>query len=547
MGADCCGGNASFEGLSVDYRRRLWLVIGINAAMFVVEIMGGVLAGSQALQADALDFLGDTLTYGLSLAVIGMGLRVRATAALFKGASLSLMGLWVFGSTAYHVFVLGVPRAEVMGAIGFLALAANVASVLILMKYQEGDANVRSVWLCSRNDAIGNVAVIIAALAVFATGTAWPDLIVAAIMAALFLNSSGQILVQAMREYREQADRAMRHPRSRAVLPLTAAAAAALLVMPHVLATYPLIILCHMLVFAIVCLAFNLVYGTAGMLSFGHATYFGVAAYAGAFLYRFTEVGSFEIYLVFGVLCATVFAAVIGFLSCHRTSMFFSILTLAFSMLVYSLVIDGAVFRLFGGLGWALYLLGGGSMYLPRLPILGIEFGPLEFIVTFFHVIAVCFLASAVLLWRIGASPFGQALRAIRDNDTRAAFIGIPVRAYRWYAFIISGLFTGLAGGLYGQLARQITPEQLHWLFSAQIAVATVLGGARHFLGPLLGAMAFVAIDEVASQWAFGRYLTFGALLIFVVLVFPQGMAGGIAAIMVRLRRLPAWRPRPLR
>ena len=202
MSANCCQPGATFEGLSVEYRRRLWLVISINAAMFLIEIAGGVLAGSQALQADALDFLGDTLTYGISLAVIGMSLRVRSTAALFKGASLTLMGLWVFGSTAYHVFILGVPRAEVMGAIGFLALVANVTSVLILMKYKDGDANVRSVWLCSRNDAIGNVAVMVAALAVWGTATAWPDLIVAAIMAALFLSSSSQILVQALREYR---------------------------------------------------------------------------------------------------------------------------------------------------------------------------------------------------------------------------------------------------------------------------------------------------------------------------------------------------------
>jgi Co/Zn/Cd efflux system component len=200
----CCG-DAKFEGLSADYRRRLWIVIAINAAMFLVEMFGGVLARSQALQADALDFLGDTLTYGISLAVIGMSVRARATAALFKGASLTLMGLWVFGSTAYHVLVLGVPRAELMGAIGFLALAANLTSVLVLMKYKEGDANVRSVWLCSRNDAIGNVAVMIAALAVWGTTTAWPDLAVAAIMAALFLSSSSQILLQALREYRATA------------------------------------------------------------------------------------------------------------------------------------------------------------------------------------------------------------------------------------------------------------------------------------------------------------------------------------------------------
>jgi Co/Zn/Cd efflux system component len=197
----CCGSNVKFEGLSSDYRRRLWLVIGINAAMFIIEMTAGVLSRSQALQADALDFLGDTLTYGISLAVIGMSLRARATAALFKGLSLTLMGLWIFGSTAYHVLVLGLPRAEIMGAIGFLALAANVTSVLILLKYKDGDANVRSVWLCSRNDAIGNVAVVIAAAGVWGTATAWPDLIVAAIMAGLFVYSSVRILRQAWLEF----------------------------------------------------------------------------------------------------------------------------------------------------------------------------------------------------------------------------------------------------------------------------------------------------------------------------------------------------------
>ncbi|MCB1521191.1 MAG: cation transporter [Hyphomicrobiaceae bacterium] len=201
MSASCCGATAKFDGLDPRYRQALWIVIAINAVMFLVEIVAGVLAGSQALQADALDFLGDTLTYSISLAVIGMTLRVRATAALAKGASLTLMGLWVLGSTAYHVLVLGLPRAEIMGLVGFMALAANVASVALLRPYKDGDANVRSVWLCSRNDAIGNVAVMLAAAGVWGTATAWPDLAVAGTMAALFLWSSVQILTQAAREW----------------------------------------------------------------------------------------------------------------------------------------------------------------------------------------------------------------------------------------------------------------------------------------------------------------------------------------------------------
>jgi Co/Zn/Cd efflux system component len=179
-------------------------VIAINASMFVLEMAGGALAGSQALQADALDFLGDSFTYGISLAVIGAAAPVRAWTAFAKGVSLTLMGLWVFGSTVYHVLILGVPRAEIMGIIGFLALAANVASVLLLMKYKDGDANVRSVWLCSRNDAIGNVAVMMAAVGVWALGSKWPDLVVAAIMAGLFIYSSSQILRQAVGEIRSR-------------------------------------------------------------------------------------------------------------------------------------------------------------------------------------------------------------------------------------------------------------------------------------------------------------------------------------------------------
>lgn len=195
-----------FDGMDPRYRRVLWLVIAINGAMFITEMVAGRVAGSQALQADALDFLGDTLTYGLSLAVIGMSLKVRSAAALTKGLSLVAMGLWVLGSTLWQLLVLGVPRAEFMGAIGLLALAANVASVLLLARYKDGDANVRSVWLCSRNDAIGNVAVMAAAGAVWALDSAWPDLIVAFAMAGLFLHSAILILTQALREWRSGQD-----------------------------------------------------------------------------------------------------------------------------------------------------------------------------------------------------------------------------------------------------------------------------------------------------------------------------------------------------
>ncbi|WP_374398061.1 cation transporter [Tabrizicola sp.] len=200
-----CGHNVSFDGTSAGYRRALWAVIALNAVMFAVEITAGALAGSQALRADALDFLADALTYGASLWVIGRAARLRAKVALVKGLSLLTMGLWVFGSTLWLVFGPGLPRAEVMGVVGALALAANLASVLILMRYRDGDANVRSVWLCSRNDAVGNVAVMGAALLVGLTATPWPDLAVAAAMSGLFLSSAWQILARARAELRHVA------------------------------------------------------------------------------------------------------------------------------------------------------------------------------------------------------------------------------------------------------------------------------------------------------------------------------------------------------
>lgn len=208
----CCPkGVPVFDGVDPRYKRILWTVIALNGAMFLGEMVAGQMAGSQSLKADALDFLADTVTYGLSLAVIGASLRTRATAALAKGVSLSLMALWVFGSTIYQTLILGVPKAEVMGMVGVLALAVNAASVLLLRPYKDGDANVRSVWFCSRNDTIGNVIVMGAAVAVWGTATAWPDLLVAAIMAGIFLTSSVQILRQAWAEYREGSSAAT-HP-----------------------------------------------------------------------------------------------------------------------------------------------------------------------------------------------------------------------------------------------------------------------------------------------------------------------------------------------
>ncbi len=200
MAGGCCGHEQNFAGVSQTYRRILLIIIVINGLMFGVEMVAGWLSGSQALQADALDFLGDTISYAVSLWAIGKALAIRSRAALAKGISLALMAAWVTGSTLYKVLILNTPDALTMGTVAIAAFVANLVSVLLLMRYRDGDANVRSVWLCSRNDAIGNLIVVAAASGVWATDSAWPDLSVAFIMAALFLSSAIQIIRQARAE-----------------------------------------------------------------------------------------------------------------------------------------------------------------------------------------------------------------------------------------------------------------------------------------------------------------------------------------------------------
>lgn len=186
MADQCCAGKSGKTALNdPKWRRVLWIALLINAAMFAVEVVAGVAADSRALQADALDFLGDAANYAISLGVAGMALAWRARAALLKAATMLAFGLWVFASAVWGFIAGTAPHAETMGLVGALALASNVAVALMLYRYRTGDANMRSVWICSRNDAIGNLAVLAAALGVFGTGQGWPDLGVAAIMAAL--------------------------------------------------------------------------------------------------------------------------------------------------------------------------------------------------------------------------------------------------------------------------------------------------------------------------------------------------------------------------
>lgn len=201
MSKDCCDTSCSAEQTANPrYRRVLWAALVINAAMFCVEIVAGINGNSVSLLADSLDFLGDAANYGISLWVLGMGVAMRAKASLLKAISMLMFGLWVLGSTAWHVYSGALPSAGTMGAVGTLALVANLSVAGLLYAYREGDSNMRSVWLCTRNDALGNVAVMIAALGVFGTGKAWPDLVVALIMASLALSSAWQVIRQARSE-----------------------------------------------------------------------------------------------------------------------------------------------------------------------------------------------------------------------------------------------------------------------------------------------------------------------------------------------------------
>lgn len=203
----CCA--LSNRGTTSDprWRKALWIALGVNAVMFAAEIVAGIAGGSRALQADALDFLGDSANYAISLGVAGVAIAWRSRAALLKGATLTGVGFYVLAAALWAAWRGSAPIAPVMGLVGTLALLANGAVAIMLYRFRTGDANMRSVWICSRNDAIGNVAVILAALGVFGTGSALPDILVALVMASLGIWGGLQITRQALGEIRPSVER----------------------------------------------------------------------------------------------------------------------------------------------------------------------------------------------------------------------------------------------------------------------------------------------------------------------------------------------------
>ncbi|WP_348680808.1 cation diffusion facilitator family transporter [Limnobacter sp. UBA3528] len=199
-GCSTCHDHQPAQSVSPTYKKVLWVALVVNLGMFIVEVASGLKAGSVSLLADSLDFFGDAANYAVSLFVLGMALSIRAKAALVKGATLGIFGVGVLAYTAYRLWTGQVPEPLTMGVVAVLALVANVAVALMLYKWREGDSNMQSVWLCSRNDAIGNVAVVAAASLVAWTGSAWPDLAVAVLMATLGITAARTIIAQAWRE-----------------------------------------------------------------------------------------------------------------------------------------------------------------------------------------------------------------------------------------------------------------------------------------------------------------------------------------------------------
>ena len=211
MSAHCCDHgheNAKAAAQSPVYRRILWVALAVNLAMFAVEVGAGLAAQSASLLADSLDFLGDAGNYGISLFVLGMALYWRARASLLKAATMAAFGLWVAFVTINHALSGTVPMAHVMGLVGALALAANFGVAVLLWRFRNGDSNMRSVWICTRNDAIGNLAVLAAAAGVLGSGSGWPDYLVAAVMSGLALTGAVQIARAALAELRHSREEA---------------------------------------------------------------------------------------------------------------------------------------------------------------------------------------------------------------------------------------------------------------------------------------------------------------------------------------------------
>jgi branched-chain amino acid transport system permease protein len=309
---------------------------------------------------------------------------------------------------------------------------------------------------------------------------------------------------------------------------------AVLAALPAVLPPFQTIQLCYGLVFAIAALGFNLLLGYTGLLSFGHSAYFGMGAYVVALLVKYTGVTSMEAFVVAGVLGAVVVAALFGTVCVRYTRIFFGILTLALSQVLWSLALK--LFWVTGGTD---------GLRVPTPTLVGGVFSTAQtsgdkiaFLAQrYYYYVLVLFVVAAAVMWVIVHSPFGKALQAIRDNETRAEFVGVQVRTYRWVAFVISGAFTGLAGALWVPLNGLTTPDILYWQFSGRIVFFTVLGGFHTFVGPIIGAIAYNYLETYAVGFTVYWQLVLGVVLVVLVLAMPAGLVGIWGQLTTRRRR----------
>ena len=298
------------------------------------------------------------------------------------------------------------------------------------------------------------------------------------------------------------------------------------LVLPLFLTDYMMEIANLILVFAIAGLGINLLFGYTGRLSLGHSAYFGAGVYAGGFVYRFFGTTQIEVYLLSGIAVSTLLAVVFGYISSRHTRLYFSILTLALSQVVHVVVLFLITyFAFFNGIepGFALRV--------RRPTILGISLETLsfrEYQMVMYYIILVVFLVLLFVMWKVVNSPFGLALKAIRENDFRAEYSGIPVKRYVWYAFILSGFYAGFAGALFAQASQVATPRIIHWIFSIELVVMVILGGYKTFIGPLLGAATYTILNTaVFSFTVYWRFLL-GVLVVALGLMFPEGIIGAV-------------------
>jgi branched-chain amino acid transport system permease protein len=321
--------------------------------------------------------------------------------------------------------------------------------------------------------------------------------------------------------------------RDRSLLRPAAVSAAILLVailLPSFVETYQIQLVTYGLIAAIAALGFNLLLGYTGLLSFGHSAYFGIGAYTVAFVVEYLGPHSMEFYLLVGIPVVAVMSALFGYICVRHTRIFFGILTLALSQVVYSLALK-------------LYWVTGGSdgLRVPRPTlVLGLlsfsgAHGFQQFITSYYYYVLAIFVVAIIFMWVIVHSPFGKALQAIRDNEVRARFLGLRIRRFRWISFLISGTFTGLAGILWVPLNGLTTPDVLYWTFSGEIVFTTLLGGFRNFTGPIVGGIVFTYLRTYAVATTEYWQLLLGAVLVGLVLLLPTGIVGGLSKAGRRL------------